>query len=82
MSARSCEQLCPITADHICHAISATYQCQSAPPISVSQCRLSLCISAHQSCLSVPPNSASQCRLSVPISAIYECCFTVPISDA
>ncbi|CAI9591773.1 unnamed protein product [Staurois parvus] len=38
--------------------ISATYQCcQSVPPISASQCRLSVCI------------SASQCRLSVPVSA-------------
>ncbi|CAI9581124.1 unnamed protein product [Staurois parvus] len=38
--------------------ISATYQCyQSVPPISASQCRLSVRI------------SASQCRLSVPVSA-------------
>ncbi|CAI9602283.1 unnamed protein product, partial [Staurois parvus] len=39
---------------------------QSVPPISASQCRLSV--------PSVPPNSASQCCLSVPyISAIYQC---------
>ncbi|CAI9559710.1 unnamed protein product [Staurois parvus] len=37
---------------------SATYQCcQSVPPISASQCRLSERI------------SASQCRLSVPVIA-------------
>ncbi|CAI9563481.1 unnamed protein product [Staurois parvus] len=41
--------------------VSATYQCcQSVPPISASQCRLSVPVSAaYQCCLSVPPNSAS-----------------------
>ncbi|CAI9608755.1 unnamed protein product, partial [Staurois parvus] len=64
--------------------ISATYQCcQSVPPISAIQCRLSVCISAAYQCQSVPPISASQCCLSVPyISAMYQCCLSVPISDA
>ncbi|CAI9536414.1 unnamed protein product [Staurois parvus] len=49
--------------------VSATYQCQSVPPISVHQCPLSV------PCQSVPVSAASQCHLSVPpISAIYECC--------
>ncbi|CAI9582895.1 unnamed protein product, partial [Staurois parvus] len=67
--------------------VSAIYQCcQSVPPISARQCRLSVPVSAaykcHLSvlpisdayqCPSVPPISARQCRLSVPpISAIYE----------
>ncbi|CAI9569133.1 unnamed protein product, partial [Staurois parvus] len=45
--------------------------CQSEPPISASQCRLSVCISA-----------AYQCPSVLPISAIYQCCLSVPISDA
>ncbi|CAI9614053.1 unnamed protein product [Staurois parvus] len=50
--------------------ISATYQCcQSLPPISASQCHLSVSVSAAYQCASVPPNSASQCRLTVPVSA-------------
>ncbi|CAI9557721.1 unnamed protein product, partial [Staurois parvus] len=46
--------------------------CQSVPPISASQCRLSVRIRAsHQCCLSVPY-----------ISVMYQCCLSVPISDA
>ncbi|CAI9550886.1 unnamed protein product, partial [Staurois parvus] len=64
--------------------ISATYQCQSLPPISACQCCLSVPVSVAYQCQSVPPNSASpQCRLLVPyISAMYQCCLSVPISDA
>ncbi|CAI9558778.1 unnamed protein product [Staurois parvus] len=84
MSARSCDQLCPITADHI----SATCQCLSVPAVSAHQCHMPVqisatsmphisvyqCISmphisAHLSCLTVSPISASQCHLSMPISA-------------
>ncbi|CAI9569722.1 unnamed protein product [Staurois parvus] len=50
--------------------ISATYQCcQSVPPISASQCRLSVPVSAAYHCASVPPISASQCHLTVSVSA-------------
>ncbi|CAI9537772.1 unnamed protein product, partial [Staurois parvus] len=78
MSVRSCDQLCPITADHI----SATCQCPSVPALSAHPCHLPVHISAtsmphisaHLSCLSVSPISASQCHLSVlPISATYQC---------
>ncbi|CAI9580734.1 unnamed protein product, partial [Staurois parvus] len=78
--------------------ISVTYQCcQSMPPISPSQCHLSVSISASFLCSSVLPNSATylcpQCRLTIPISAAYQCqsvppisashcCLSVPISDA
>ncbi|CAI9600068.1 unnamed protein product, partial [Staurois parvus] len=59
--------------------ISATYQCcQSVPPISASQCRLSVPVSAAYQCQSVPPNSASQCCLTVSVSAAYQCCLSVP----
>ncbi|CAI9611556.1 unnamed protein product, partial [Staurois parvus] len=51
----------------------ATYQFQSVPPISASQCRLSVPVSAAYQCASVPPNSGSQCRLTVPVSAAYQC---------
>ncbi|CAI9576351.1 unnamed protein product, partial [Staurois parvus] len=53
--------------------ISATYQCQSVPPISASQYRLSVPVSATYQCQSVPPNSASQCCLTVPVSTAYQC---------
>ncbi|CAI9623645.1 unnamed protein product, partial [Staurois parvus] len=82
MSARSCDQLCPITADHI----SATCQCPSVPAVSAHQCHLPVPISAtsmphisaHLSCLSVSPISASQCHLSMPVSPTYQCCQSVP----
>ncbi|CAI9571720.1 unnamed protein product, partial [Staurois parvus] len=74
MSAWSCDQLCPITVDHI----SATCQCPSVPALSAHPCHISatfqcpselpFCVT-HQ-CQSVPPiSAASQCRLSVCISA-------------
>ncbi|CAI9542094.1 unnamed protein product [Staurois parvus] len=51
--------------------VSATYQCcQSVPPISASQCRLSVPVSAAYQLL---PISASQCHLTVPVSAAYQC---------
>ncbi|CAI9616839.1 unnamed protein product [Staurois parvus] len=70
MAARSCDQLCPITADHI----SATCQCPSVPCVSANQWLVPVPISvtsmphisAHLSCRSVPPINANQCRLSVP----------------
>ncbi|CAI9544331.1 unnamed protein product, partial [Staurois parvus] len=53
--------------------INATYQCcQSVPPISAHQCRLTVPVSAAYQCQSVPPISASQFRLSVPVSAAYQ----------
>ncbi|CAI9542762.1 unnamed protein product [Staurois parvus] len=40
--------------------VTANYQCcQSVPPISASQCRLSVHISATYQCTSVPPISAA-----------------------
>ncbi|CAI9609692.1 unnamed protein product, partial [Staurois parvus] len=62
--------------------VSATYQfCQSVPPISASQCRLSVPVSATYQCQAVPPNSVSQCCLTVPVSAAYQCHLSVlPIS--
>ncbi|CAI9538620.1 unnamed protein product, partial [Staurois parvus] len=49
---------------------SATYQCQSVPPISaIYECCLSVPISDACQCPSVPPISAHQCSLSVLILA-------------
>ncbi|CAI9547059.1 unnamed protein product, partial [Staurois parvus] len=84
MSAWSCDQLCPITADHI--PSSATCQCPSVPALSAHPCHLPVPISAismphinaHLSCPSVSPISASQCHLSMPVSATYQCCQSVP----
>ncbi|CAI9571551.1 unnamed protein product, partial [Staurois parvus] len=88
MSARSCDQLCSVTADRI----SATCQCPSVPALSAHPCHLPVphisayqCtsmshISAHLSCLcvthqcqSVPPINASQCLSVLPVSAVYQC---------
>ncbi|CAI9557670.1 unnamed protein product [Staurois parvus] len=71
-SALSCDQLCPITADHIGEP-GTDDQCAlmisvapSVPPVSVHQCHLSVHISAHQCLISVL-TSAHQCHISVPI---------------
>ncbi|CAI9537629.1 unnamed protein product, partial [Staurois parvus] len=64
--------------------ISATYQCcQSVPPTSASQCRLSVpYISVmYQCCLSVPISDACQCpsmqhtsaSSSVPPISVHQC---------
>ncbi|CAI9578708.1 unnamed protein product, partial [Staurois parvus] len=51
--------------------------CQSVPPISASQCRLSVCISASQCFLSVPVS----CRLSVScISAAFQFPSVMPVN--
>ncbi|CAI9571140.1 unnamed protein product, partial [Staurois parvus] len=52
--------------------MSATYQCQSVPPISA--------ISAAYQCQSVSPISLHQCCLSVPVSAAYQCQSVPPTS--
>ncbi|CAI9613641.1 unnamed protein product [Staurois parvus] len=68
MSARSCNQLCPITADHITDDQCALMICvaPAVPPVSVHQCQLSVLIHATCQCPSVP-TSAHQCHISVPI---------------
>ncbi|CAI9533030.1 unnamed protein product [Staurois parvus] len=76
MSARSCDQLCPITADHIGeerragnrHSSEGTSTLMicvvpAAPPVSVHQCQLSVLIHATCQCPPVP----HQCHISVPI---------------
>ncbi|CAI9545861.1 unnamed protein product, partial [Staurois parvus] len=59
----------PASATSVPH-FSATYQCPSELPFSVTQ-------QCHQCHLSVLPisatNSACQCHLSVPVSAAYQC---------
>ncbi|CAI9563707.1 unnamed protein product, partial [Staurois parvus] len=63
--------------------ISATYQCcQSVPPISASQCRLSVpYINAmYQCCLSVPISDACQCPSVPHISAANQFHLSVRIS--
>ncbi|CAI9612539.1 unnamed protein product [Staurois parvus] len=75
-SALSCDQLCPITADHMALMISALMisVAPSVPPVSVHQCHLSVPINATCQYPSVPhqcyiavPTSAHQCHISVPI---------------
>ncbi|CAI9558536.1 unnamed protein product [Staurois parvus] len=74
MSAQSCDQLCPITADHISGDMytdqSTDDQCAlmicvapAVPPVSVHQCQLSVLIHATCQCPLVP----HQCHISVPI---------------
>ncbi|CAI9602034.1 unnamed protein product [Staurois parvus] len=45
------------------------------PPISTSQCHLSVPVSAAYEC-------ANQCHLSVPVSSAYQCPLVPPISAA
>ncbi|CAI9615073.1 unnamed protein product, partial [Staurois parvus] len=95
MSARSCDQLCPITADHQCALMicvaPAAPLCSSMPPASATfqchinatyQCPSELPVSVTHQCQSVPPISAYQCRLSVPVSAAYQCRLSVPPNSA
>ncbi|CAI9541667.1 unnamed protein product [Staurois parvus] len=85
MSARSCDQLCPITADHT-EDIYTDHQgtddqcalmisvAPAVPPVSVHQCLVSVLISALCQCPSVP----HQCHISVPTSA-HQCHISVSI---
>ncbi|CAI9542250.1 unnamed protein product, partial [Staurois parvus] len=83
VSAQSCYQLCPITADHIGdmytdhqstddHPSSATCQCPSVSALSAHPCHLPVPISAT----SVPHFSAHQCH----INATYQCPSELPFS--
>ncbi|CAI9589592.1 unnamed protein product, partial [Staurois parvus] len=72
--ARSCDQLYPITADHI--PSSTTCQCPSVPYVSAHQCFVPAPISAT----SVPHISAYQCTSMPHISAHLSCLSVSPIS--
>ncbi|CAI9602149.1 unnamed protein product, partial [Staurois parvus] len=85
--ALSCDQLCPITADHMALMISALMisVAPSVPPVSVHQCQLSVHINATYQCLPVHINATYQCPSELPFSANYhcqsvspECCQSVP----
>ncbi|CAI9621596.1 unnamed protein product, partial [Staurois parvus] len=87
-SVRSCDQLCPITADHIIDDQCAM-MISVAPavlPVSAHQCQLSVpsayqChINATYQCPSELPFSASQCQSVLPISATPQCQSVPPIS--
>ncbi|CAI9538490.1 unnamed protein product [Staurois parvus] len=69
MSARSCDQLCPITADHI----SATCQSPSVPALSAHPCHLPVPISATFQCLPVNINATYQCPSELPFSVTHQC---------
>ncbi|CAI9621957.1 unnamed protein product [Staurois parvus] len=84
MSARSCDQLCPITADHIGDMYTdhqdtddrcALLICVTVavPPVSVHQCHLSVLIHATCQCPSMPHISAYQCTSMPHISAHLSC---------
>ncbi|CAI9550209.1 unnamed protein product [Staurois parvus] len=81
-SARSCDQLCPITAVHMYTDHQGTdNQCalmiSVAPevaPVSVHQCQQSVLISATCQCPSMP----HQCHISAHTSA-HQCHISVPI---
>ncbi|CAI9617544.1 unnamed protein product, partial [Staurois parvus] len=85
MSARSCDQLCPITADLTdhqgtddqCSPSSATCHCPSVPALSAHPCHLPVPISAT----SMPHISATyQCCQSVPPISVSQCRLSVPVS--
>ncbi|CAI9615485.1 unnamed protein product [Staurois parvus] len=79
MSAQSCEQLCPITADHMRAGNWHSSEGTRTLIISASQYHLSVHISATQS---VSISAAYQCRLTVPVSAAYQCRLSVPYMSA
>ncbi|CAI9600682.1 unnamed protein product [Staurois parvus] len=83
MSARSCDQLCPITADHMAVMISVA---PSVPRASAHQCHINATyqctsmphLSAHLSCLSMSPISAAfQCLSVMPVNA-HQCNLPLP----
>ncbi|CAI9619030.1 unnamed protein product [Staurois parvus] len=79
MSARSCDQLCPITWDMYTDHQGTDDQC--ALMISVAQkCHLSVPISATCQCPSMPHISATYHCQSVPVSVAYQCASVPPIS--
>ncbi|CAI9539474.1 unnamed protein product, partial [Staurois parvus] len=92
MSARSCDQLCPITQlitwDMYTDHQSTDDQCAlmicvapAAPPGSVHQCQLSVLIHATCQCPSVPHFSAHlSCRSVSPISASQCHLSVLPVS--
>ncbi|CAI9535404.1 unnamed protein product, partial [Staurois parvus] len=74
----------PPVSVHQCHLsvlIHATYQCLPVHITATYQCPSELPFSVTHQCQSVPPINASQCHLSVlPISATYQCQSVPPIS--
>ncbi|CAI9592723.1 unnamed protein product, partial [Staurois parvus] len=81
MSARSCDQLCPITGNREMPVIgiSLLSSSRAVPPVSVHQCLISVLIIASCQCPSVPHISAYQCT-SMPHSAHLSCLSVSPIS--
>ncbi|CAI9536150.1 unnamed protein product, partial [Staurois parvus] len=69
MSAQSCDQLCPITADHI----SDTCQCPSVPAVSAHPCHLPVTISATFQCLLVHINATYHSPSELPFSVTHQC---------
>ncbi|CAI9573698.1 unnamed protein product [Staurois parvus] len=58
LCAHPCHLPVPISASSVPHF--SAYQCTSIPPISASQCHLSMPVSATYQCQSVPPISVHQ----------------------
>ncbi|CAI9566731.1 unnamed protein product, partial [Staurois parvus] len=86
MSARSCDQLCPIrdmytdhqgTDDKCALMISVV---PAVPAVSAHQCQLSVLINATCQCLPVHINATYQCPYELPFSATYQCQSVPPIS--
>ncbi|CAI9562516.1 unnamed protein product [Staurois parvus] len=92
MSVRSCDQLCPITADHMdMYTDHQGTDDQCALMIGVAQqCHLSVSISAlcqcssvpHNQCLPVHINATYQCPSELPFSVTHQCQSVPPISAA
>ncbi|CAI9583431.1 unnamed protein product, partial [Staurois parvus] len=75
MSVRSCDQLCPITADHMALMISVA---PAVPPVSVHQCLVSVLISATYQCLPMHIDATYQCPSELPFSVTHQCRLSVP----
>ncbi|CAI9610031.1 unnamed protein product, partial [Staurois parvus] len=76
MLARSCDQLCPITTDHMALMINVAPE---VPPVSAHQCQCPS-VPVHISSTSMPHISAYQCTSMPHISAYLICLSMSPIS--
>ncbi|CAI9599212.1 unnamed protein product, partial [Staurois parvus] len=85
MLARSCDQLCPITADHMTLMISvapevppvSAHQCPSVPRASAHHCH----INATYQYIPVHINATYQCPSELPFNVTHQCHLSVlPIS--
>ncbi|CAI9533098.1 unnamed protein product [Staurois parvus] len=79
MLAWSCDQLCPITDDHMTLMISVA---PAVPPVSLHQCPCQCSSVPRASATSMPHISAYQCHINATYQCLpvpHQCHISVPI---